>query len=193
MPGADDDRAAAPALVARAAPSPVARRRRARRGDARRRAGVLGPPDQPSALGEFSAAVRAINGEPDFELRGPRDGFDEALYARVAGHRRVALASPVVEIETRRLRRRGPPRAARVVGIDALVAGPLAPGAAAAAATAGPSARGARSRRGLPQRRSAAARASARHDAALQASAGAPRSRGDRRQRRARARRRRSR
>ena len=32
-----------------------------------------------SALGEFSAAVRSINGEPDFELRSASGGFDEAL------------------------------------------------------------------------------------------------------------------
>ena len=53
-----------------------------------------------SALGEFSAAVRAVNGQPDFELRGQRGGFDEALYARVAKHPDIALASPVVEVET---------------------------------------------------------------------------------------------
>ena len=33
-----------------------------------------------SALSEFSAAVRAVNGVPDFELRGQRGGFDEALH-----------------------------------------------------------------------------------------------------------------
>ncbi|MEO8080028.1 MAG: hypothetical protein ABI641_05820, partial [Caldimonas sp.] len=37
-----------------------------------------------SALAEFSAAVRAVNGDPDFELVGAAGGFDEALYARVA-------------------------------------------------------------------------------------------------------------
>ena len=39
-----------------------------------------------SALSEFSAAVRAVNGAPDFELRAQRDGFDESWYARVAQH-----------------------------------------------------------------------------------------------------------
>lgn len=53
-----------------------------------------------SALGEFSAAVRSVNGQPDFELRAQRDGYDEALYGRVATHPQVALASPVIELET---------------------------------------------------------------------------------------------
>ena len=43
-----------------------------------------------SALSEFSAAVRQVNGQPDFELRAQRNGFDETLYARVANHASVA-------------------------------------------------------------------------------------------------------
>ena len=88
-----------------------------------------------SALGEFSAAVRSINGEPDFELRGQRGGFDEALYGRVAMHPDIALASPVVEVETQALTgdaasggdikaKRAP---LRVLGIDVLVAAPMSP------------------------------------------------------------------
>jgi len=80
-----------------------------------------------SALGEFSAAVRSINGEPDFELRGQRGGFDEALYARVAAHPQVTLASPVVEVETLALRADGQRVALRVLGIDALAAAGLSP------------------------------------------------------------------
>ncbi len=53
-----------------------------------------------SALAEFSAAVRSVNGQPDLELRAQGDGFDETLYARVAAHRWVAAASPVVEVST---------------------------------------------------------------------------------------------
>ena len=53
-----------------------------------------------SALSEFSAAVRSVNGQPDFELRAQRGGFDEALYARVANDPRVSIASPVIELET---------------------------------------------------------------------------------------------
>ncbi len=80
-----------------------------------------------SALGEFSAAVRSINGEPDFELRAQAGGFDEALYARVAAHPQVAIASPLVEVETSAFDRAGRRAPLRVLGIDALVAGALAP------------------------------------------------------------------
>ncbi|MFM7705414.1 MAG: ABC transporter permease, partial [Rubrivivax sp.] len=53
-----------------------------------------------SALSEFSAAVRAANGEPDAVLRGPREGFDETLLDRVAALPGVERASPVFETET---------------------------------------------------------------------------------------------
>ena len=33
-----------------------------------------------SALGEFSAAVRQVNGQPDFELRGQRGGRRRVWY-----------------------------------------------------------------------------------------------------------------
>jgi putative ABC transport system permease protein len=80
-----------------------------------------------SALSEFSAAVSAVNGAPDFELRGQRGGFDEALYGRVAGDPRVALASPVIEIDTYAFDEHGERIALKIVGLDALVAAPLAP------------------------------------------------------------------
>jgi len=80
-----------------------------------------------SALSEFSAAVRSVNGEPDFELRGQRGGFDEALYERVAAHPQIALASPVVEVDTYAFDARQQRVPLRVLGLDALVAAPLAP------------------------------------------------------------------
>jgi len=80
-----------------------------------------------SALSEFSTAVRAVNGEPDFELRGQRGGFDETLYARVAIHPDIAVASPVVELETYAVDTSGRPVPLRVVGLDALVAGAVSP------------------------------------------------------------------
>jgi len=80
-----------------------------------------------SALGEFSAAVRAVNGEPDFELRGQRSGFDETLYERVARHPQVDIASPVVEIDTQAFDAKGERVPLKIVGIDALVAAPIAP------------------------------------------------------------------
>ncbi|HEV7912486.1 MAG TPA: ABC transporter permease, partial [Albitalea sp.] len=80
-----------------------------------------------SALAEFASAVRSVNGQPDFELRGQRGGFDEAVYARVAAHPQVALASPVIEIDTLAFDARGQRVPLRVLGLDALVAAPLAP------------------------------------------------------------------
>ena len=80
-----------------------------------------------SALSEFSAAVRAVNGVPDFEIRGQRSGFDEALYERVARHPQVAVASPVIEIDTEAIAADGARTPLKVVGLDALVAAPLAP------------------------------------------------------------------
>ena len=80
-----------------------------------------------SALSEFSTAVRSVNGEPDFELRAQRGGFDEALYERVARHPQVAIASPVIEIDTVAFDTQGQRVALKVLGIDALVAAPVAP------------------------------------------------------------------
>ena len=80
-----------------------------------------------SALGEFSAAVRAVNGDADFELRAQRGGFDEALYERVAAHPQIALASPVVDIDTQAVGAQWQRVPLRVLGIDALVAARLSP------------------------------------------------------------------
>jgi len=68
------------------------------------------------ALGEFSQAVRALAGEADLEIRGPRAGFDEMLYARVARLPQVAAASPVLEADAKLPGRREP---LRVLGVDA--------------------------------------------------------------------------
>ncbi len=85
-----------------------------------------------SALSEFGSAVRSINGEADFELRsayrGAAGGFDEQLYSRVAAHPQVAIASPVVELDTVALAANGRRVALRVLGLDMLVAARLAPG-----------------------------------------------------------------
>ena len=80
-----------------------------------------------SALSEFSSAVRAVNGEPDFELRGQRSGFDEALYERVARHPQVMIASPLVEIDTYGFDTAGQRVALKILGLDALVVAGIAP------------------------------------------------------------------
>jgi putative ABC transport system permease protein len=78
-----------------------------------------------SALAEFGAAVRSVNGQPDVELRGA--GFDEALYARVAAHPAVRLASPRVELQTLAFAADGTRVPLTLVGLDALTAAPLTP------------------------------------------------------------------
>ena len=81
-----------------------------------------------SALAEFSGAVRAVNGQPDLELRAVQGGFDEALYGRTAGLAQVELASPVLELSTLALDAQGQRQALRVVGVDALAVAAIAPG-----------------------------------------------------------------
>jgi putative ABC transport system permease protein len=80
-----------------------------------------------SALAEFSAAVRTANGQPDIVLRGPKEGFDDALFERVAADREVQIASPVLELDTYGKAADGHRVAVRVIGADALLAAPLAP------------------------------------------------------------------
>jgi putative ABC transport system permease protein len=79
-----------------------------------------------SALDEFSQAARSVSGQADLELRSVQGEFDEALYARVAKHSDVALASPVLEVATYALRN-GDKHGIQVVGVDALVVGFVAP------------------------------------------------------------------
>ena len=80
-----------------------------------------------SALDEFSQAVRSVNGQPDLELRAAEGTFDESVYARVAGDRQVAQASPVLEISTYAVAGDGKRVALRVVGVDVLTVGFVAP------------------------------------------------------------------
>ncbi|OYY87406.1 MAG: ABC transporter permease [Acidovorax sp. 28-64-14] len=49
---------------------------------------------------EFSQAVRAVNGQPDLELRAMQGPLPEALYAQLANHPQVARASPWLELST---------------------------------------------------------------------------------------------
>jgi putative ABC transport system permease protein len=80
-----------------------------------------------SALSEFSAAVRSANGQPDVVLRGPREGFDEALLDRVAHNPAVQLANPVLEVEAYALAPDGRRVPTLVVGVDALSVAFVAP------------------------------------------------------------------
>jgi putative ABC transport system permease protein len=82
-----------------------------------------------SALSEFSAAVRAANGDPDLTLvAAVREGFADDLIDALAVDEGVQVASPVVEIDT--TARRAPGAAVqtlRVLGIDALRVASVAP------------------------------------------------------------------
>jgi putative ABC transport system permease protein len=88
-----------------------------------------------SALDEFSSAVRSVNGQPDLEVRAVQGGFDEAVFATLARHPQVTLASPVVEFQGLALAGDGQSRGLlrdsqvpmRVIGIDALVLPTIAP------------------------------------------------------------------
>jgi putative ABC transport system permease protein len=80
-----------------------------------------------SALDEFSSAARSAGGQPDLELRATQGAMDEALYARVAGDPQVAWASPVLELQTLALTLEGARITVRVLGVDALAVGAVAP------------------------------------------------------------------
>jgi putative ABC transport system permease protein len=80
-----------------------------------------------SALSEFSSAVRTVNGQPDVELRAASGSLDEALYAQVAQHPMVALASPVLELGGYVIDAQGKKVSLKIQGIDVLVAAPIAP------------------------------------------------------------------
>ncbi len=82
-----------------------------------------------SALAEFTSAVRSVQGEPDLVLRGPREGFDDALFARVVLADGVRAASPVVEIETLMHAAASSERGLtiKLLGIDALRVAGVAP------------------------------------------------------------------
>lgn len=68
-----------------------------------------------TAREEFEAAVRALAGVADIVVRGPRQGFDEALYPRIASLPGVAVASPAVEVDATLASGRG---SLRMIGLD---------------------------------------------------------------------------
>jgi putative ABC transport system permease protein len=77
-----------------------------------------------AAIDEFAAGMAALSGDADLEVRGPRAGFSEALFADVARVDGVAVASPVVEIDALVA---GRDSTLRVIGVDALRAAAITP------------------------------------------------------------------
>jgi putative ABC transport system permease protein len=83
-----------------------------------------------SALSEFSAAVRSVNGQADMSLHAAHGGLDEALYPLVAQHAQVDTVSPVIEVQTQASAQVSTPTGSkplRILGIDPLVAAPMTP------------------------------------------------------------------
>ncbi|WP_126445646.1 FtsX-like permease family protein [Sulfuricystis multivorans] len=80
-----------------------------------------------SAAAEFSQAVRATTGQADFEIRGPRAGFDERVLELVAADPAVAVASPMVEVDARVLDGKEEAHILKVIGIDPFRAAALTP------------------------------------------------------------------
>ena len=87
-----------------------------------------------SALDEIDRAARLLAGTADYQVKGPRNGFDDRAYAPVALHPAVAVASPVVELEAP-IAGRG--ETLRVLGIDPFRAARLQPGFLAEGAARG--------------------------------------------------------
>ncbi len=77
-----------------------------------------------AAVDDVAAAVRAVAGEADIEVRGGRSGFPEALYPRIARLPGVELASPLLELDVGMA---GSERTLRVIGLDILRAAILQP------------------------------------------------------------------
>jgi putative ABC transport system permease protein len=77
-----------------------------------------------SAIDEFVAAARHLAGEADLVIRGPRGGFDEALYARLARLPEVEAASPAVDLEVPLVDRAG---SLRIIGFDPMQAARVQP------------------------------------------------------------------
>ncbi len=80
-----------------------------------------------SALQEFGAAVRSVNGEPDLSLRSSGSGLPEDWLDRMSLHPGVRHVSPVVQVETYAAAANHRRLSVRVVGIDVLQVAAVAP------------------------------------------------------------------
>jgi putative ABC transport system permease protein len=80
-----------------------------------------------SALSAFGSAVRAVNGQADARVHAAHGTLDETLYGALATHPRVARASPVIELRVQAGHGSQAPIRLRLIGLDTLVAAPLAP------------------------------------------------------------------
>ena len=77
-----------------------------------------------AAIDEFAGGMSALSGAADLDVRGPRTGFDEALYPAVTQVDGVAVVSPVVEVDVQLAGRDG---TLRIHGVDAFRAAAVTP------------------------------------------------------------------
>lgn len=70
-----------------------------------------------SAMNEFGVAARRLAGEADLIVRGPRAGFDEALYPWLARLPEVEAANPAVELDVQLADRQ---ETLKIIGFDPL-------------------------------------------------------------------------
>ena len=77
-----------------------------------------------AAVADVTAAVRALAGEADIEVRGGRSGFAESLYPQIARLPGVRVASPLLELDAGLV---GTERTLHVIGVDILRAALLQP------------------------------------------------------------------
>jgi putative ABC transport system permease protein len=77
-----------------------------------------------SAANEFELASRHLAGEADLVVRGPRSGFDEAFYPRLALLPQVEAANPALEVEVQLA---GRPETLKIIGFDPLRAAQVQP------------------------------------------------------------------
>jgi putative ABC transport system permease protein len=77
-----------------------------------------------AALAEFDQAARRLTGSADVIVRGPSEGFDEALYVQLAHDPQVAVASPMLELG---LTLPGGQAPLKLIALDAFRAGAMQP------------------------------------------------------------------
>ena len=78
-----------------------------------------------AAVNELALGVQFLSGDADLQVRGPRSGFDEAVYPGLARLPEVAVASPVVELDAKLADRSD---ALKIIGIDVFRAAAVEPG-----------------------------------------------------------------
>jgi putative ABC transport system permease protein len=77
-----------------------------------------------AALNEFGLATKRLVGESDVVIRGPHEGFPEALFVDLARNSAVSAASPVLELDAAVAGRRD---TLKILGLDAFRAASLQP------------------------------------------------------------------